>query len=134
MTSWKRAVGLGFASWLIPFACGFAAFPLKKVNAPLFATVMALIVLETAGVMFQLYFRRIALSIREALYVAVLWCGINVVMDYPMFAYGPMKMEIGTYYSEIGLVYLVYPLYAFWAMRLAAGRRAQGAEVRCAGQ
>lgn len=84
-------------------------FPLKKVNAPLH----------------QSREQRIALSIRETMYAAVLWCVINVVMDYPIFAYGPMKMHVGAYYSEIGLVYLVYPLFGFWASRLAA-RRANG--------
>ena len=49
MIAWKRAVPLGFASWLIPFVLLFAAFPLKRLNGPLFDTVMTLIVLITAG-------------------------------------------------------------------------------------
>jgi len=118
MTAWKRAALAGFASWAIPFAFSFTIFPLKKSNAPLFETVMTLCILVTAGALFQLYFRRRAISVHEALLVGVLWFAVNLTMDYPMFAYGPMKMQAGAYYSEIGLVYLTFPAFGFWASRL----------------
>jgi len=43
---------------------------------------------------------------------------MNLVFDYPMFAYGPMKMTAPAYYSEIGMSYLTFPALAFWAARL----------------
>jgi hypothetical protein len=43
---------------------------------------------------------------------------INFVLDYPMFAFGPMKMTPLGYYSEIGLVYLTFPVFAILAARL----------------
>jgi hypothetical protein len=119
MIAWKRAVALGLASWAIPFAFSFLAFPLKKSNAPLFETVMALTELITAGVLFQRYFRGRAVSAREAVPVGLLWLAVNLVIDYPMFAFGPMKMTAWTYYSEIGLTYLMFPVFGFWAARLA---------------
>jgi len=119
MIAWKRTLLLGLASWLIPFAISFLIFPLKKSNAPLFQTLMALIVLVTAGALFQLYFRRRTVSVHEALLVGFLWLAVNLMMDYPMFAYGPMKMQAWTYYSEIGLDYLTIPAYAYWASLLA---------------
>jgi hypothetical protein len=36
-----------------------------------------------------------------------------------MFAFGPMKMTPLGYYSEIGLVYLTFPVFAILAARLA---------------
>jgi hypothetical protein len=36
-----------------------------------------------------------------------------------MFAFGPMKMQVWAYYSEIGLNYLTFPAFGFWASRLA---------------
>ena len=48
MIDWKRAAVLGFLSWLIPFVA-FPLLPLKRANAPLFATLMMLIVLLTAA-------------------------------------------------------------------------------------
>jgi hypothetical protein len=44
---------------------------------------------------------------------------MNLICDYPMFAYGPMKMTAAAYYSEIGLTYLAIPAFAWGAARLA---------------
>ncbi|MGA2754092.1 MAG: hypothetical protein ABSE53_10000 [Terracidiphilus sp.] len=114
-----RAILFGLLSWFIPFVAGFVLFPLKKFNAPLFSTLMYLVVLATAGVLLNLYFRKRAVSIREAALVGAAWLVINLICDYPMFAYGPMKMTPLGYYSEIGLVYLTYPVFAILAARLA---------------
>jgi len=46
-----RAILLGLLSWFLPFVISFAAFPLKKSNAPLFSTLMYLVVLVTAGLL-----------------------------------------------------------------------------------
>jgi hypothetical protein len=47
--NWRRALGLGFLSWLLPFAISFAVFPLKGMNEPLFETVMSVAVVVTAA-------------------------------------------------------------------------------------
>lgn len=119
MFLWKRAVLLGLLSWLIPFAIGFAAFPIKKSNAPLFVTLMFLAVLATAGVLLARYFRNRPVSVREAALVGALWFVMNLAFDYPMFAFGPMKMTALAYYSEIGLAYLTFPAFGVLAARLA---------------
>ena len=51
--------------------------------------------------------------------VGAIWLAVNLVFDYPMFAYGPMKMTAAKYYSEIGVDYLIFPVFAFAATRLA---------------
>jgi hypothetical protein len=119
MILWKRAVLLGFLSWLIPFVISFFIFPMKNSNAPLFSTLMYLIVLFTAGILLALYFRSRPLHVREAVLVGALWFLVNLIFDYPMFAYGPMKMTALGYYSEIGLVYLTFPVFACLSARLA---------------
>jgi hypothetical protein len=113
-----RAVSIGFFSWLIPFVAGFAAFPVKKINAPLFSSIMYLVELAAAGTLLHLYFRKRSISVREARLVGTLWMAINLILDYPMFAFGPMKMTPLGYYSEIGLVYLTFPVFAILAARL----------------
>ena len=118
MILWKRAAGLGFLSWLLPFAVSFLVFPLKQSNAPLFDTLMGLVVLLTGGALLTRYFRNQSVSVREAVLVGALWFFMNLAFDYPMFAYGPMKMTARSYYSEIGLAYLAFPAFAFWAARL----------------
>ena len=114
-----RAILFGLLSWFIPFVAGFGLFPLKKSNAQLFSTLMYLVVLVIAGAVLNLYFRKRAVSVREAALVGVVWFAINLICDYPMFAYGPMKMTALGYYSEIGLVYLTYPVFAVMAARIA---------------
>jgi len=118
MITWTRAIWIGFLSWLIPFVAGFAAFPVKKINGPLFSSIMYLVVLVTAGALLHLYFRKHSVSVREAGLVGTLWTAINLIFDYPMFAYGPMKMTPLGYYSEIGLVYLTFPVFAILAARM----------------
>ena len=119
MLLWKRAALLGFLSWLIPFMLSFLVFPIRKLNAPLFETLMSLILLLTAGALLQLYFQGRVVWVSEAVLVGLLWVGINLVLDYPMFAFGPMRMAIGSYYSEIGFSYLIFPVFALAAARLA---------------
>jgi uncharacterized membrane protein YpjA len=118
MILWKRAALLGFLSWLVPFAVSFIVFPLKKSNPPLFITLMSLAVLVAGGALLTRYFRNRPVSVREAVLVGALWFFMNLVFDYPMFAYGPMKMTAPRYYSEIGMSYLTFPALAFWAARL----------------
>lgn len=119
LTHWKRAFGLGVASWLGPFLISLLAYPLKKADAPLFATVMFLILILVAAPLRDRYFRDMeAPRMGEAAPVGVVWMAVNLALDYPMFAYGPMKMTAGQYYSEIGAAYLIYPAF----LTLSAGR------------
>jgi len=102
ITHWKRALGLGFLSWLLPFVFSFLVFPLKQANAPLFDSVMAVAVVAVAGVLSRWYFRDLAARVGEAALLGFLWLAINLILDYPMFAYGPMRMSAARYYAEIG--------------------------------
>jgi uncharacterized membrane protein YpjA len=122
---WTRVLWIGFLSWLIPFVAGFAAFPVKRINAPLFSSIMYLVVLVTAGVLLRLYFRNRDVTVQEAGLVGAVWMAINLILDYPMFAFGPMKMTPLDYYSEIGIVYLTFPVFAILAARLclSTGKR-----------
>ena len=119
MILWKRALVLGFLSWLAPLAISFPLFPLKQTNAPLFETLMGLVTLLTAGILLGRYFRGQPVSVREAVLVGALWLCMNLALDYPMFSQGPMRMTAQAYYSEIGLCYLAFPAFALCAARMA---------------
>ena len=118
--TFMRAALLGLLSWFIPFIAGFVLFAVKKANTPLFATLMFLIVLVTAGALLSWYFRKRTISVGEAMSVGTLWLVMNLTFDYPMFAFGPIKMTALGYYSEIGLVYLTFPFF-----RLSGGAAGQ---------
>jgi hypothetical protein len=111
LAHFKRAAGLGLLSWFGPFAFSFAVFPLKQASPALFDTVMALALIVTAALLARRYFRDGAPRLPEALLLGLLWLAINLVMDYPMFSYGPMKMTASRYYAEIGAGYLLYPAF-----------------------
>ena len=120
--SWKRALALGFLSWLLPFAFSFLVFPIKQVNSSLFETIMSVTVVLTAAFLGRQCFRNDVPRAAEALLVGFLWLAINLICDYPMFSFGPMRMTSSRYFSEIGAGYLLYPAVlagAAWA----AGRR-----------
>jgi hypothetical protein len=120
LTHWKRAVALGFLSWLLPFLISLLAFPLKKANAPLFVTAMFLVLMLVAAPLCDRYFRDSdAPGAGEAALLGFLWLAINLAMDYPMFAFGPMKMTAAHYYSEIGAAYLIYPAFLILSVRRA---------------
>ena len=123
MFRWKRALLLGFLSWLIPFLLAFPIFPLKRSNAPLFATIMTLVIVLTAGILLRVYYYDGVVLVSKAVLLGVLWCVMNLIFDYPMFAYGPMKMTAAAYYSEIGTSYLIYPAFALEAAWLASAQR-----------
>ena len=118
MVLWKRAALLGFLTWFIPFLISFALFPVKKSNAPLFSTLMSLLLLFTTAALLKVYFRHRTVSTIEAALVGMIWLMMNLAFDYPMFSRGPMQMAASAYYSEIGLAYLAIPIFAFGAARL----------------
>jgi uncharacterized membrane protein YpjA len=119
MPHWRRAALLGLMSWLVPFGLALLLFPLKGINPPLFGNVMSVIVLLTAGMLMPVYFQHRVIFMTEALLIGILWLVINLILDYPMFAYGPMKMTAGQYYSEIGFAYLLFPAFALGAALIA---------------
>jgi len=120
---WKRALALGFLSWLLPFAFSFAIFPLKRANAPLFEALMAVIIIVVAAMLAKRYFRDSEPGAAQAALLGFLWLAINLLLDYPMFAYGPMRMTAASYYSEIGAGYLLFPAFLMGAAWMAGERR-----------
>jgi len=118
---WKRAVGFGFISWLCPFAVSFLILPLKASNVPLFDALMNIVVIATAALLSNFYFRNHRIQgIDEAGALGMVWLAMNLLLDYPMFAYGPLQMTLGEYYSETGVAYLLYPAFLIGAASLSA--------------
>ena len=119
MLVWKRALGLGVLAWLVPFLLSFALSTLRQTSAALFATVMFLAVVVTSGALLVYYFRRRTVHLREAFLVGILWMAVSLLLDCPVFLHGPLRMTPLRYFSEIGLVYLVFPAQAVMAALLA---------------
>lgn len=58
------------------------------------------------------YFKRVnSAFVREGLLTGILWLGISIVIDIPLFLFGgPMKTSISGYVSDIGITYLIIPI------------------------
>jgi hypothetical protein len=108
---WKRALGLGFVSWLVPFVVSVAIFPLKTSHPPLFDIALSAVLTTTAVALGCAYLRRPGLhSIGSAVLLGSLWMGINIGLDLLLFTWGPMAMPPLSYLTDIGLSYVVYPI------------------------
>ena len=96
MTSWGRAVGLGFLAWLIPFGVAFLVFPLRESARAVFESVMAVTVTGTAVGLGLAYLRRVAgTHAREGLALGAVWFVLCVLIDAPlMLLGGPMQMSV----------------------------------------
>ena len=119
MIHWKKATLLGGLSWLIPLAVSFIIFPLRALNPQLFQSLMSLVGLATGGILLRRYFAHGSVTTKEALSVGILWFAMNLILDYPIFFHGPIKMQPVAYYSEMGVAYLGIPTFALLASRLA---------------
>lgn len=119
LRSWKKALGYGFLLWLIPFVVSMALFPIRQGNRPLFESIMPLVEAICTIFFLRLYLRHgKAPGMGESLLLGVLWMGISLLFDWPMFAAGPMKMTPAAYLSDIGAAYLLFPVLTVGAASL----------------
>jgi hypothetical protein len=62
--------------------------------------------------------------------LGLVWLAINLLLDLPLFSYGPMRMSLGDYLADVGLTYLILPAVTvgagFQAARLQGRMRDAG--------
>lgn len=111
MKSIKTVLIYGFMIWVIPFLAAMFAFSFRESNRALFESIMAVVLAACvvgAGIK---YFRAVqAEFFREGIFVGIIWLAVSLVLDFPMFSWGPMKMSAVGYISDIGLSYLIIPM------------------------
>lgn len=111
MTSIKKVILFGFLAWLVPFAAGFALFPIHESNRVLFESVMPVVVTATVVLLSYKYLKKTQNPKSEALKLGLIWFVINIVIDLILFLPpSPMQMDILEYVQDIGLTYLIIPL------------------------
>ena len=111
MKSLKKILIYGVLIWVIPFVVGILAFPIKDSLPALFESIMAVVIAVCVVCFGVRYFRAIeAPTLKRGVLLGVIWLGISVVLDLPMFMWGPMKMALGDYVMDIGVTYLMIPV------------------------
>ena len=125
MRNFKKALWYGFLLWLIPFCVAVALYAVRRDNRPLFDSIMPVVLTVCVMWLLNLYFRAAAGdSLREGVLLGGLWLQISLALDFPMFSYGPMKMTLAEYVSDIGTTYLLIPAATIGAGFLLRGRKA----------
>ena len=72
-----------------------------------------IVVGSTTGAIFLiLYFKKVTENyLREGLMIGLIWLAINLILDLIVLV--PLaKMSIGIYFSQIGLRYLMIPIFS----------------------
>jgi len=128
MASVPKALVLGFLVWLVPLLVSFCIFPIRQSNRPLFESIMGVVVAMCTAIFLNLYFRTVERrSGFEGALLGILWCGMCILFDLPLFLFGPMKMPPGAYLSEIGSGYLMIPAVSIPIGLLLASKSARTA-------
>ncbi len=110
MTSWRRALLLGFLVWVVPFVVGLISFPIRELWRALFESIMALILSVITVISASIYFKHVENKyLKEGISIGLLWFTLCIIIDLPLFSYGPMKMNLKDYAADIGLTYVMIP-------------------------
>jgi hypothetical protein len=120
-----RIALLGVASWLIPF---LAAFPFFRetgelaIPQPLFKSIMVVIGGGIGVLLLVRAFRRVPPTLANGIAIGCYWLVLNLVLDLVILV--PMSGRgVGDYFMDIGLRYLLLPIFAA-GIGAAAQRRA----------
>jgi hypothetical protein len=128
MTSLRKALLYGFLVWLIPFVISVCLFGIRKANRPLFESIMEVVLALCAAMFLNLYFRKVERRfLAEGAILGVLWCAMSILFDLPLFSHGPMQMPLASYFSDIGVAYMMYPAIAIpvgWLLEARSVRHA----------
>lgn len=110
----KRVVAYGLLTWLVPFAASFLFF--GKAGHPvlpigLIKSIMILIGASLGGVLLFRLFKEFSASLESGIAIGSVWALMNILLDLLILI--PLtKMNLGEYFSEIGLRYLLIPIMA----------------------
>ena len=110
MKSLKLSLSYGFLVWVIPFVAALFIYPLRSTERALFESIMPVVLVACVVLFSVLYFKKTEKSLREGIFLGVLWLVISVAIDFLFFIWGPVKMPVPEYAKDIGLTYTLIPL------------------------
>ena len=112
---WLKILVLGVGLWLIPFLISFLFFTPKgelTISTGFFDSIMVVIGALLTAAFLVYYFKTVSRDfLKQAMYCAVSWFVISIVLDLVTLV-SMFKMDLGKYFAEIGLGYLVIPIMA----------------------
>jgi EamA domain-containing membrane protein RarD len=106
----KRAFIYGFLLWLIPFLASVVIFPLKKTDPAFFQSILGVTSIVVLVILSVHYFRKAQGSLKEGIFLGLIFLLMSWFFDFLFFIWGPIKMPVASYIKEIGVGYLIYPI------------------------
>ncbi|MCK4938014.1 MAG: hypothetical protein KAR85_05375 [Methanosarcinales archaeon] len=115
MNKYLKIVLFGFLIWLIPFIAGFPFVdPSGNFLIPetFFKSIMIVVGGLTGVTLAVIYFKEIGKDhVRVGVTLGVVWLMINLGLDLVFVSVGFFPMTITQYFTDIGLRYLILPIY-----------------------
>jgi len=105
-----KLISFGFLLWITVFIASFIIFPLKETNPPFFETLVTIFLCLFTVLATVIYFKNSIPDVKKAITVGLIWMIINIVIDLPLFSFGPMKKSLYDYFTDIGFTYLIIPV------------------------
>ncbi|MFA6269524.1 MAG: hypothetical protein WC652_06925, partial [archaeon] len=116
-----KLFGYGFILWLIPFLISFLFFDMQgklTASAGLFNSVMSVVIIIVMAVLLLKYTKKISVNyLQESINAGIVWFLMSIILDILILV--PMaKIDLGIYFTDIGLGYVVILVVAFFAGKL----------------
>lgn len=102
-----KAFLYGFILWASVFVMSFIVSPVKQTDPIFFETIITIILTAFTALYGYIFFKKGKPSLKTTLFVGIFWLLINILIDLPLFSFGPMKRPFVNYMTDIGLTYLV---------------------------
>ena len=105
-----RILLFGFFLWISVFSVSFIVFPIKQADSILFETIITITLTAFTILFGYIFFNQEKPSIKKTLVVGIIWLMVNIIIDLPLFIFGPMKRPFINYMTDIGFTYLIIPM------------------------
>jgi hypothetical protein len=127
MKSMRLILLYGFLVWLLTLSVSMLLYPLKTSWPVMFESIMPVVLTVFTVVFLSAYVRRCeSYSSKDGVILGATWLAINVLLDLPLFSYGPMKMTLVNYFADIALTYFIIPAITIGAASQRTPARAGG--------
>ncbi|WMW21924.1 hypothetical protein RE476_11190 [Methanolobus mangrovi] len=115
MNKYMRMVLFGLIVWLVPFILSFAFVDRQgnfTIDETFFKSIMVVTGALVGVVLAVRYFRDVETGyVNEGITLGVIWLVVNLALDLVMVSGGFFQMTVVQYFTDIGMRYLVMPIY-----------------------
>jgi hypothetical protein len=105
-----KIILFGVLIWLTSFIGAMLIFKLHESDRIFFETLISIIFFFAVTFYTTLYFKKVQSNFAiEGIKTGILWMLINLLIDLPLFSFGPMARPLWEYFKDIGFIYITIP-------------------------